>query len=551
MLGSRALDDPAGRDAAAVGSKAALLAVAAAAGLPVLPGVVVPMEASESAIDAGAEALRSSGRAQAYLAASAVGSTGDGFDAFASLGPSLVVRSSTGLDADGRWSGAFASYLDVGSIDTAAAIRGCWASVFTRDVLERCEMTGTDPASLRVGVLVQPYVAFTFGGTARIDAGGPHARVTVTVGRGGAHGVLAGDRASTAIVDPLGAVQGPPDVPSALIAEAAALARRALEATGIGTIEWGADGERLLLLQVGPTPREDPGVPQTRRAAAATVPADVDRVAAIVAAFRGPLADELVLPWALAADRPPRSRPIVVDDVPRAIDEIAELSRRLASDVWGPGAERIAPSVLQDLRGGAIDRGVATLDGARPPDPDLARRIVGLIGGVGEALEASGELPAAEGIWRLTTLELLAAAQGTVPTPHAGPDRWEPFLVEAAFVRGAIHAGTAIADGVGAGRLHVVTALREIGRPAPRAIISAPAPLPQLAPLLWHCAGFVAHGGSSGAHLFEVARSLGVPAVIGIASDALGPPGSLVAVDGSAGVVASLERGHAAARRPA
>jgi hypothetical protein len=550
-----ALDDRAARDAAAVGSKAALLALAADAGLPVLPGVVVPMEASGPAIGAGAEALRSRGRAQAYLAASAVASTGVGVDVLGSLGPSLVVRSSTVLDTDGRWSGAFASYLDVGPTDAAAAIRGCRASVFTRDVLERCEATGTDPASLRVAVLVQPYVRFAFGGTARIDAAGPDARVTVTVGRGGAHGVVGGDRASTAIVDPAGGVQGAADVPTAVVVNAAALARRALEATGIGAIEWGATGEpatgeRLVLFQVGPAPHANRVARPATRVAPAALPAGVDRVAAIVAAFRGPLGDELVLPWALVADRPPRSRPIVVDDVPRGIDEVRQLSRKLTTDVWGPGGEPIASSALRDLRGGATERAIATLGRARPPDRDLARRIVSLIDGMGVALEARGVLRAAEVAWQLTTAELVAAAGGTPPTPHAGPDRWEPFLVEAAFARGTIREGVAIADGVGAGRLHVVTSLREIGRPGPRAIISAPAPLPQLAPLLWHCAGFVAHGGSAGAHLFEVAHSLGVPAVIGIAPDDLGLAGSLVAVDGSAGVVASLE-GITAARRPA
>jgi signal transduction protein with GAF and PtsI domain len=51
----------------------------------------------------------------------------------------------------------------------------------------------------------------------------------------------------------------------------------------------------------------------------------------------------------------------------------------------------------------------------------------------------------------------------------------------------------------------------------------------------------VTFGGTSGAHLFEVARSLGVPAVIGpeIEADAgaLGERGSLVAVDGDTGRV--------------
>jgi phosphoenolpyruvate-protein kinase (PTS system EI component) len=54
----------------------------------------------------------------------------------------------------------------------------------------------------------------------------------------------------------------------------------------------------------------------------------------------------------------------------------------------------------------------------------------------------------------------------------------------------------------------------------------------------------VTSGGTSGAHLFEVARSLGVPAVIGpeiwADADTLGESGSLVAVDGDTGRVSIL-----------
>jgi phosphoenolpyruvate-protein kinase (PTS system EI component) len=58
--------------------------------------------------------------------------------------------------------------------------------------------------------------------------------------------------------------------------------------------------------------------------------------------------------------------------------------------------------------------------------------------------------------------------------------------------------------------------------------------------LLWHSAAIVSIGGSSGAHLFEVARSLGVPAVIGVEAAVSGGAGSLVAVDGDTGVVSVL-----------
>ena len=54
-----------------------------------------------------------------------------------------MVRSSTTADDDGRWAGAFASYLDVGRELLPVAVRGCWASVFSRDVLARCEQVGS------------------------------------------------------------------------------------------------------------------------------------------------------------------------------------------------------------------------------------------------------------------------------------------------------------------------------------------------------------------------------------------------------------------------
>lgn len=533
-----ALRHPAARDPG-VGAKASQLAVAAAKGLPVLGGMVLPADASAPAIAVGAEALARSGRAQAYLAASSVHVASTELDVLASVGERLVVRSSTALDFDGRWSGAFASYLDVEPVDLESAVRGCWSSAFTRDALERCRATGTDPSSLRVGVLVQPWLAFAFGGTARVDRDSDEVRVTVA--RSGPHRIVAGDGASTIVVGVDRHVDGDTDAPSGVVVAAAALARDALRATGVGAIEWGATGERIVLLQVGP----DVARSRPSRAAvvpARSLPADTAGVAAIVARFRGALADDLVLPWALGARSVVDAAPIAVDDVPAAISEIHARAAELAVAVWGAARRDGVAAAIGDLRGPEVERGLARLRGLGAPDPASAGRVVGLIEGIGRTLEARGVLPAAEAVWRLTSGELDAAAAGRPPVTHAGPDRWEPFLAEAAFALGRTLDGTPVADGVGAGRLHVVSALRQIGRPAPRAVIAAPAPLSQLAPLLWHCAAFITPRGSFGAHLFEVARSLGVPAVIGVPPHDLGPVGSLVAVDGSAGSVASLGR---------
>jgi len=39
-----------------------------------------------------------------------------------------------------------------------SAVRGCWASAFSGDALGRCVEAAVDVASLRIGVLVQPFV---------------------------------------------------------------------------------------------------------------------------------------------------------------------------------------------------------------------------------------------------------------------------------------------------------------------------------------------------------------------------------------------------------
>ena len=56
---------------------------------------------------------------------------------------------------------------------------------------------------------------------------------------------------------------------------------------------------------------------------------------------------------------------------------------------------------------------------------------------------------------------------------------------------------------------------------SPREVLVAARPVGNLAPLLWNAAGLVTEVGSPGAHLFEVAAWLGVPAVCGVGLTAL------------------------------
>ncbi|HWL89728.1 MAG TPA: hypothetical protein VNP90_00030, partial [Actinomycetota bacterium] len=140
MTATIALADPAARDPAVAGAKAARLADAAGAGLPVLPGRVLPRDASSDAVARGVDAIEAgSGASRAYLAAvESVVAAELVEELVPSRGPGsqpLVARSSTVLDDDGRWSGAFASYLGIEASDLPTAVRGCWASAFTTDAL--------------------------------------------------------------------------------------------------------------------------------------------------------------------------------------------------------------------------------------------------------------------------------------------------------------------------------------------------------------------------------------------------------------------------------
>jgi hypothetical protein len=292
------------------------------------------------------------------------------------------------------------------------------------------------------------------------------------------------------------------------------------------------------------------------------------RIARLVGRFRGPLAEEVVLPWALpavGADEivealesfdTPSTR---VADPLEAITELRQIADDLAMGAWGvtpDQARRRVSEIARRVRAGDVAQALGTLDAAaQRPRSEEVDRLLAVVDGLGRLLQARGVLPVAELVWQLDLDELervVGELQSTNcegvavrPTLRGGPDRWEPFLVETTFGQATVHRGTPINGGVGAGRLHAIADLRGIGRPAPRSILAAPAPLPHLAPLLWHCAGFVARTGSAGAHLFEVARSLGVPAVVGLDLGALGPPGSLAAIDGATGEVAVLDgAGH-------
>ncbi|HEY4463109.1 MAG TPA: hypothetical protein VGN41_10645, partial [Streptosporangiaceae bacterium] len=137
------LDDPAATRAELTGGKAAALARARQAGLPALAGYVTPIRDGAAALRAGCAALRDRSRAAARRAVLAApvdaGLVSELARAVAELGGRVIVRSSSPLEADPRWSGAFSSIREIGPGDVTAAARSCWSSAFAPDPLDRLE----------------------------------------------------------------------------------------------------------------------------------------------------------------------------------------------------------------------------------------------------------------------------------------------------------------------------------------------------------------------------------------------------------------------------
>jgi phosphohistidine swiveling domain-containing protein len=277
------------------------------------------------------------------------------------------------------------------------------------------------------------------------------------------------------------------------------------------------------------------------------MPVAAERLARLVTAFPGPLGDELILPWALGSGDVPEGERPDVGDPASALREARASASELAADVWktppGEAIERTV-AVTRSLLAGRVSDACRWIRDVSDPDTTVARRVVGLLRGVGAFLADARVLPAADLVWRLTVSELEEAIAGARPSLRHGPGRWEPFVADVVRSRGLHATGIPVAPGIAAGRPHLLRELRAIGHPGPREVLVTPLPLPHLAPLLWHSAALVSIGGSSGAHLFEVARSLGVPAVIGVDPAVAGDgAGSLVAVDGDSGLVSILPSG--------
>jgi phosphoenolpyruvate synthase/pyruvate phosphate dikinase len=219
-----------------IGFKAARLGAAARAGLPVLPGWVVPVGLGKSAMGAGVDAIRANG-----VGAGRVAVLGQSLDtALAAelrgvvdvLGGRVIVRSSSQLEGDARWAGAFSSVTGVGPDDVASAVRSCWASAFAVDPLRRLEECELGLEALELAVLVQPEIVPEAGGVARVAED----EVSVEGVRGHPGALLSG----WAEAEPLGAE---------VVGDVAELAGRVHAELGDDVIEWAACDGQVWLLQ--------------------------------------------------------------------------------------------------------------------------------------------------------------------------------------------------------------------------------------------------------------------------------------------------------------
>jgi phosphohistidine swiveling domain-containing protein len=558
-------------DPARVGHKAARLAAALQQGLPVLPGLVVPVGVGAELLESAAREVAARGVHASRLAVmdSAAPDLTALRDDIKELGDDLVVRSSSPLEASPEYAGAFASYVGVTISEAATAVRGVWASALVERGLAGRDRANTgDGERPRMAVLVQPHVHPLLSGTARVSD--DHV-VTVVAVEGPPAALLGGwARGETATVDAAGVVMGRAAVDLAgarVISEVAELARGVLHVIGDDLIEWAATDRGLVLLQAkqAASPRATPASPG---GVDGPVPRRAAGVARLVHGFAGPLGEQLVLPVLLAgvgADSAvPSERHAAGSTCALARSawaEAQELSAGVRARSWaelddgGAGAA----STLSELRGGSIRAAVDRLASVPATSAAESDRLLSLLGRVAEWLQQSGMLDTADDLWAITPLEmadLIAGRSARTQTERRDARRlallrWEPFVYTAIHGTGRAVDGEPAAPGVGAGPAMLVPGLPSAAPSLPGMVLVAPHPIPQLAPLLWGASALVTTGGSAAAHLVEVARSLGVPAVLGCNREHLftllggnGATGTLVAVDGDRGrVVVDVRRG--------
>ncbi len=536
--------EPEALKASVVGVKVARLARALQFGLPVVPGVVVPVTEGRDALERGVRALDMGrlGQARGAVFGTDTGALAEALATVASPGEHYVARSSTDLDDDGSLAGAFASFGDLEGHDLGPATRSCWASLFAPDSLERLRRIGRPPDEVGLAVLIQRQLHPTVGGWARMqDEAVEVAAVAGHPGRllsGAEPGVriqIIGhqrtatddDRARTISDDQLDRLVE--------MARAAAWLLRA------DRIEWAFEEGDLYLLQANRLGTPATPAPTIRVPRPVALGDSYVRIARILVERRGSMADRLLLPWA-GAGWSPHVAPITgsPEHLLRLLVRLAgELQAHVASVLgWNP-LDALADDSVEDT----LDR-AARLASVKV-DPGTGAAVLGAGQRLGEALVGQGLLDSPRALWRQTTEWLDAAVTSGRPPPPSDWRLWtrgDRILFDVCVAAGVTYQGVAASHGEGVGR-----AVRHSeGDPAAFQegdVLVADLPRPDLAPLLWRASGLITAGGSAGAHLCEVARSLHVPTVVGI-----GPTPSLeasvVAVDGTSGAVHAWHGGQ-------
>lgn len=544
-------------DPGIVGDKAARLARAKAAGLPVPESLVIPCEVSAAALTAATRDAHRRGLHACRLDVMSADRSGlaDLVPHARAMGPSLAVRSSAPLEDDPRLAGAYNSLIGVLPEELPTAVLAVWASAIRGP--------GQPP---RMGVLIQPELAPEWAGTAERRNDG---WVVVTATKGGAQALTAGWTAGvTMTVSPSGdiATAEPQSPDDQVVRAAAALARDVAAALGDSMIEWAFSGGCTWLIQS----RRGPGAARPAPDTADPRPGYPEPLVArgyllLAARCAGDFAERWILPWAIAGDGSysphepfPRDRPPGGHRPPRRLarpvtvwEQLTALSDQLTANVWAtePSKAGQVSARLESVRQGGDPALADRLPALRPPDPTLALLCLDLAADLGAHLTATGVISSARQLWALPA-DLGPVLRGTAEPPdpqraaYKAALRWEPLLYSLAAA-GQRLPGLPVSPGTGCGPGIVAEdvaalAARQADWLPPRPVIVARYPLPRYSSLLMGAAGLVAHGGSEGAHLVTVARSLGVPAVLGCDLSAMLKPGCQVAVDGTAGTVAIL-----------
>ncbi len=516
------LDDEGALDPRAAGAKAAWLARARQAGLPVLPGLVITSDHAVPYLELGAEQLSLHGSGRARMAITGTPLPGSLCDEVLSRAEAfsapMVVRSSSALEGSGLWSGAFTSYLDVHHEELPKAVVGCYASVFTQASVERFAAAEVSPAAAAIAALVQPALDPDSGGTARLVgedvlvAGVKGSPVPLVQGWDpGVHAkvTLEGTVQGKAAVDMLGEER---------LRQVAIALRHAQDAIGANSCEWAFQDDTLWLLQlqrfaVEPAAEGIAVTPELRTEAAAAI-------GRLVRRYPGPLGEALVLPWAIADVGLADIDVVAADlDPHEALHAAVAQAAALTAEVWGvpkPVAAEKSRHTLRLLRSPDAAAAMSRIAGLRPPDRVRAGDALSLLAAARRGLVESGAVAHEASAWHIdeqAARARLAAHAGSDAVARIGFDRWEPFNATVVTAHGSSVQGTAAAAGVAFGRMCIVTEPGKAAHFRPRDVVVGVHPVPGLAPLLFDAAALITTGGGPAAHLFESARSLGIPAV--------------------------------------